>query len=67
MDESKALARLFKQTGGLGWHVSTGWTKDAELGKWFGVTIRDGAVVALNLPSNFLEGEPLYSNSILSL
>jgi hypothetical protein len=52
-----ALEALFKSCGGADWTEKGGWMTEAELGKWFGVTVNaEGRVVKLNLHSNNLAG-----------
>jgi hypothetical protein len=52
-----ALEALFRSCGGVGWRHKERWATDAELGKWYGVTVDDeDRVVKLELTRNGLAG-----------
>lgn len=62
------LEYFYNATNGDGWTAkgdsddnpqgpNTGWLSDAPIGEWFGVTVRDGRVVRLNLRNNNLTGK----------
>jgi hypothetical protein len=50
------LTELYNNTGGPNWTNSTNWTTD-DVSTWFGVTVTDNRVTALNLPNNNLTGD----------
>ncbi len=54
--ERLALEDLFNSTAGDGWTNAAGWNTAADLGSWYGVTVRDGRVRSLELPDNGLTG-----------
>jgi Leucine-rich repeat (LRR) protein len=54
--DSLALVSVYNTTGGRTWRNSTNWLR-GELRTWFGVTIENGRVVGVELPSNGLVGE----------
>lgn len=56
--DSIALADVYHQAGGPGWHESQGWLGPAPLDHWHGITEMDslGRVVALDLRQNGLYG-----------
>ncbi len=54
--ERKALAAIYKATGGDKWKRNDGWCSDRPLGEWYGVTVEDGRVAEISLPDNGLTG-----------
>ncbi len=58
--EAQALRELFAAAGGMQWMHKTGWLSDGchhtEFAQWYGVTVQDGDVVALDLSANGLAG-----------
>ncbi|TRX56140.1 hypothetical protein FNH22_17330 [Fulvivirga sp. M361] len=55
--EYQALMDLYNSTGGLNWTNNTNWltgTANANFGTWFGVTVVNGDVQRIILPSNNL-------------
>ena len=56
--DSVALADVYHQAGGPGWHESQGWLAPGPLDHWHGITEIDslGRVVALDLRQNGLYG-----------
>ena len=54
------LQDLYNQCGGPEWNFQTGWDgvtqRDDDPVHWYGVTVRDGNVTGLELPSNNLTG-----------
>ncbi|MFY0690206.1 MAG: T9SS type A sorting domain-containing protein, partial [Cyclobacteriaceae bacterium] len=53
--DSLALVKLFQATEGTNWNDQTGWLS-ADLSDWFGLTIANGRVTAIDLSSNGLKG-----------
>ncbi len=51
-----ALVEFYHATGGDDWKKNDGWLTDDSIGTWYGVTVRDGRVIHLSLPSNKLKG-----------
>ncbi|MDE2872909.1 MAG: hypothetical protein OXQ94_14620 [Gemmatimonadota bacterium] len=51
-----ALVEFYHATGGDDWKKKDGWLTDDSIGTWYGVTVRDGRVIHLSLPSNNLKG-----------
>ncbi len=47
---------FFEATGGAGWTDNTNWLRDAPVASWFGVTVEDSLLTALELPDNGLAG-----------
>ena len=52
----EALIALYNSTGGSGWTNNDGWDSAEPLDTWFGVTLRNGRVVGLDLADNNLRG-----------
>lgn len=63
--ERLALEGLFNATAGDGWTNAAGWNTAADLGSWYGVTVRDGRVRSLDLPDNGLTGS--FPTSLVTL
>ncbi|WKN44220.1 leucine-rich repeat domain-containing protein [Tunicatimonas pelagia] len=55
--ERAALEALYRATQGDQWYDNTHWLSARPLGDWYGVTVRNGDVVALSLGFNDLVGE----------
>ncbi|WP_066224130.1 hypothetical protein [Formosa haliotis] len=55
LSEKKALVNLYYATDGEHWKRP--WVLNTPVETWYGITISDGHVIALNLPSNNLRGE----------
>lgn len=54
----EALEHLFREAGGPFWLRKDSWNdKAADLSKWYGVTVKQGRVVKLDLPNNNLIGK----------
>lgn len=47
---------FFEATGGAGWTNNANWLRDAPVASWFGVTVEDSLLTALDLPDNGLSG-----------
>lgn len=47
---------FFEATGGAGWTNNANWLRDAPVASWFGVTVEDSLLTALELPDNELSG-----------
>ncbi len=56
--DSTALVAIYDETDGDSWTNNTNW-KQGRLETWFGVTVENGRVIALNLASNNLTGAVL--------
>ena len=52
----EVFAAFYESTGGSQWVSNANWLTDAPLADWFGVTVQDSLVVALELPGNRLAG-----------
>lgn len=50
------LKELYETAGGASWTRSDHWNSDRPLAEWFGITLEDGRVVAIDLPDNNLAG-----------
>ena len=47
---------FFEATGGGGWTNNANWLRDAPVASWYGVTVEDSLLTALELPENGLSG-----------
>ena len=47
---------FFEATGGADWTDNTNWLRNAPVASWFGVTVEDSLLTALELPDNGLAG-----------
>lgn len=59
IEEYNALVEFYNATEGNNWFNNSDWTNGSshnDFGNWFGVTVVDGDVVALELPENNLVG-----------
>ncbi len=54
--ERDALEALYAASGGATWTDKTNWLTSDDIGSWYGVTVSDGVVSALDLSSNNLIG-----------
>ena len=52
----QVFSAFFEATGGSGWTNSANWLRDAPVASWFGVTVEDSLLTALELPNNGLSG-----------
>ncbi len=52
----EVFAAFYEGTGGSGWTSNANWISDAPVSSWFGVTVEDSLVTALELPGNGLSG-----------
>lgn len=52
----KALVAFYNATGGSSWVTNEGWLTSAPVETWYGVTVENGNVTALNLSFNNLTG-----------
>ena len=52
----EVFAAFFEATGGSGWSSNANWLTDAPVSSWFGVTVEDSLVTALELAGNGLSG-----------
>ncbi len=50
------FAAFYEATGGSGWNSNANWLTDAPVSSWFGVTVEDSLITALELPTNGLAG-----------
>ena len=56
-EDRRALEALFDTTGGLEWKSNSGWRKDPDLSRWYGVTVDGrGRVKTADLRMNQLRG-----------
>ncbi|MDR2012055.1 MAG: hypothetical protein LBQ20_03220 [Rhodanobacter sp.] len=55
--ERAALLDFFTSTNGPKWRKRDGWSTDAPVGTWCGVTVEEGHVVALDLRRHRLAGQ----------
>ena len=54
--DSLALVKLYYETNGKDWYNNENWLTGA-VSSWYGITVKDGRVTAINLRSNNLYGE----------
>lgn len=59
LSDREVLLALFRATGGRQWSRNNGWDTLADISSWYGVQVRDGHVVGLNLSKNNLQGDIL--------
>ena len=50
------FSAFYDATGGSGWASKTNWLSEVPVSSWFGVTVEDSLVTALELPGNGLSG-----------
>lgn len=58
-DEYRALEALYNQTGGSLWKKADNWlqgTTSADFTHWYGITVSNGDITGISLPSNNLRG-----------
>ena len=53
---TEVLEGFYKGTGGLGWAQNGNWLTESPLSSWYGITVEDGLVTALDLSGNELAG-----------
>lgn len=56
VDGREALMALYEAAGGENWTNHENWGTNTELSEWYGVTVEDNEIVALELPDNNLSG-----------
>ncbi len=56
MTDVNALIALYQATNGDEWNRANGWTTEADIDEWEGVTTANGRVVRVSLPRNNLNG-----------
>jgi Leucine-rich repeat (LRR) protein len=54
--DSLALVALYKSTNGQKWLTSTNWMSNQPIDTWYGITVANGRVVGISLPSDSLSG-----------
>lgn len=54
--DREALIALYRATGGSQWDDKSGWNTSSDISSWYGVEVRDGRVVKLDLILNNLKG-----------
>ena len=54
--DKQALVALYNATNGENWRYNGNWLSDEPLDEWDGVTVSDGRVTQLELPTNRLTG-----------
>ena len=52
----EVFTAFFEATGGADWMNNANWLRDAPVASWFGVTVEDSLLTALDLPGNRLSG-----------
>ena len=52
----EVFAAFYEAAGGSGWTSNRNWFTDTPVSSWFGVTVEDSLVTALELPGNRLSG-----------
>lgn len=57
LTDREVLLALYRATGGPQWSRNNGWDTLADISSWYGVQVRDGHVVGLNLSKNNLQGD----------
>lgn len=55
--DSLRLVSVYKSTDGPNWINSTNWLSDLPVSEWYGITVQDSAVTAIELPRNHLSGQ----------
>jgi hypothetical protein len=55
-EEIQVLKSIYDATGGSGWIRKDNWLSDKPVGDWYGVKVRAGQVIALDLSANNLTG-----------
>ena len=56
LTDREVLVAFYQATGGDTWRQKDGWITEADISSWYGVTVRDGHVVKLDLRANNLQG-----------
>ncbi|MEE8341580.1 MAG: FlgD immunoglobulin-like domain containing protein [Candidatus Neomarinimicrobiota bacterium] len=51
------MVNLYNSTNGPKWINSTNWLSNLAVSKWYGITVQDSAVTAIELPRNHLSGQ----------
>ncbi len=54
--EMEALRAIYEATGGAKWLHNDNWLSDEPVSTWYGVTVRGGMVIGLDLSANNLTG-----------
>ncbi len=52
----QVFTAFFEATGGADWTNNANWLRDAPVASWFGLTLEDSLLTALELPDNGLAG-----------
>ncbi len=52
----EVFTSFFETTGGSDWASNANWLTNAPVSSWFGITVEDSLVTALDLPDNGLSG-----------
>ena len=55
-EEYNALVEFYNSTNGTSWNDNTNWLSDQNVNEWYGITVVDGHVNAINLSDNNLSG-----------
>ena len=64
----EVFSAFFEATGGADWTNNANWLRDAPVASWFGVTVEDSLLTALELPNNGLSGRlPAATGDFLDL
>ncbi|MEE8478391.1 MAG: FlgD immunoglobulin-like domain containing protein [Candidatus Neomarinimicrobiota bacterium] len=55
--DSLQLVNLYNSLHGPNWIISTNWLSDLPISEWYGITVHDSTVTAIELPRNHLSGQ----------
>lgn len=55
--DSLAVVELYRNTNGDNWVNNEKWLSENPINEWFGITVEDTSIIAIELPLNHLNGE----------
>ena len=55
--DSLRLVNLYNSTDGPNWIISMNWLSERPISAWYGITVQDSSVTAIELPRNHLSGQ----------
>lgn len=55
--DSLALVDFYDSTGGVNWRYSDNWKTSEPVSRWYGVTVSNNRVVAMNFIGNRMYGK----------
>lgn len=55
--DSLRLVSFYNSTDGQNWVNNTNWLSNLPVSEWYGITVQDSAVTAIELPRNHLSGQ----------